>query len=160
MSLESDRGMIYWQSKTEELGEKPVPVPLFPPQIPHGLTQARTRVSAVRGRRLTTWALARPFRLRVTWMKNVGNHRSTPRVTTSLLKTLRTPIERVVLMLCDLLKNCCRCSGVVTSMQFPKQTSGPYLWLCTLETRYSVRCDNYIMRSFVICPRLKIPLER
>jgi hypothetical protein len=28
MSLESDGGMIYWQGKTEELGEKPVPVPL------------------------------------------------------------------------------------------------------------------------------------
>jgi hypothetical protein len=25
-----------WQGKTEELGEKPVPVPLCPPQIPHG----------------------------------------------------------------------------------------------------------------------------
>jgi hypothetical protein len=34
MSLESDGGMIYWQGKTEELGEKPVPLP---PQIPHGL---------------------------------------------------------------------------------------------------------------------------
>jgi hypothetical protein len=27
-----------WQRKTEALGEKPVPVPIFPPQIPHGLT--------------------------------------------------------------------------------------------------------------------------
>jgi hypothetical protein len=26
-----------WQGKTEVLGEKPVPVPLCPPQIPHGL---------------------------------------------------------------------------------------------------------------------------
>jgi hypothetical protein len=43
MSLRSDGGMIYWQGKTEELGEKPVPVPLSPPQIPHGLTRARTR---------------------------------------------------------------------------------------------------------------------
>jgi hypothetical protein len=49
----------YWQGKTEELVEKPVPVPLFPPQIPYGLTRARTRASAVRGRRLTTWAMAR-----------------------------------------------------------------------------------------------------
>jgi hypothetical protein len=60
MSLESDGGMIYWLGKTEELGEKPVPLSLCPPQIPHGLTRARTRVSAVRGRRLTTWAMARP----------------------------------------------------------------------------------------------------
>jgi hypothetical protein len=51
----------YWQRKTEELGEKPVPVPLCPPQIPHGLTQVRTRASAVRGWRLTTWAMARPL---------------------------------------------------------------------------------------------------
>jgi hypothetical protein len=37
------------RGKTEELGEKPVPVPLRPPQIPHGLTLARTRNSALRG---------------------------------------------------------------------------------------------------------------
>jgi hypothetical protein len=48
----------YWQGKIEELGEKPVPVPLCPPQIPHGSTRARTRVYAARGRRLTTWAMA------------------------------------------------------------------------------------------------------
>jgi hypothetical protein len=35
--------------KTEELGEKPVPVPLRPPQIPHGLTWDRTPASAVGG---------------------------------------------------------------------------------------------------------------
>jgi hypothetical protein len=46
--------------KNEELGEKPVPVSLCPPQIPHGLTRARTRASAVRGRWLTTWAMVRP----------------------------------------------------------------------------------------------------
>jgi hypothetical protein len=50
----------YWQGKTEELWEKPVPVPLCPPHIPHRLTRARTRASAVRDRRLTTWAMARP----------------------------------------------------------------------------------------------------
>jgi hypothetical protein len=61
MSLESDGGMICWQGKTEELGEKPVPVPLYPPKIPHWLIRARTQASAVRGRRLTTWGMARPF---------------------------------------------------------------------------------------------------
>jgi hypothetical protein len=35
------------QGKTEELGEKPVPVPLCPSQIPHGLTRDQTRASAV-----------------------------------------------------------------------------------------------------------------
>jgi hypothetical protein len=28
------------ENAAEELGEKPVPVPLCPPQIPHGLTRA------------------------------------------------------------------------------------------------------------------------
>jgi hypothetical protein len=49
-----------WQGKTEVLEETPVPVPLCPPQIPHGLTRDRTRASAVEGRRLTAWAMARP----------------------------------------------------------------------------------------------------
>jgi hypothetical protein len=52
----------YWQGKTEELGEKSVPVPLCPPQIPHVLTRAQTRASAVTGRWLTTWAMPRPIR--------------------------------------------------------------------------------------------------
>jgi hypothetical protein len=42
------------RGKPKIIGEKPVPVPLCPPQIPHGLTRARTQASAVRGRRLTT----------------------------------------------------------------------------------------------------------
>jgi hypothetical protein len=50
----------YWQGKTEELGEKPVPVPFCPQHIPHGLTRVRTRASLVTGRRLMTWAMARP----------------------------------------------------------------------------------------------------
>jgi hypothetical protein len=49
-----------WQEKTDVLGEKPVPVPLCPPQMPHGLSRDRTRASAVRGRRLTVWTMARP----------------------------------------------------------------------------------------------------
>jgi hypothetical protein len=49
-----------WQGKTEVLGEKPVPAPLCPPQIPHGLTRDWTRASAVIGRLLTAWAMARP----------------------------------------------------------------------------------------------------
>jgi hypothetical protein len=55
-----------WQGKTEVLGEKPVPVPLCPPQFPHGLTRHRTRASAVRGRRLTAWAMTRPTPLLLT----------------------------------------------------------------------------------------------
>jgi hypothetical protein len=49
-----------WQEKTEVLGEKPVPVPLCPPQIPRGLTRDRIRASGVGRRRLTVWAMARP----------------------------------------------------------------------------------------------------
>jgi hypothetical protein len=37
MSMESHGGMIMTR-ETEEPGYKPVPVPLCPPQIPHGLT--------------------------------------------------------------------------------------------------------------------------
>ena len=51
-----------WQGKTEVLGKKPVSVPLCLPQIPHELTRDRTRASAMRGRRLTPWAMARPPR--------------------------------------------------------------------------------------------------
>jgi hypothetical protein len=52
-----------WQGKTEVLGERPVPVPLCPPQMPHGLTWDRTRASAVGGRRLTARAMARAYRV-------------------------------------------------------------------------------------------------
>jgi hypothetical protein len=40
--------------KYQVLGEKPVPVPQ---QIPHGLTRDRTRASAVRDKRLTSYLL-------------------------------------------------------------------------------------------------------
>jgi hypothetical protein len=49
------------QGKPKYSGEKPVPMPLCPPQIPHGLTRDRTRACAVGGRRLTAWAMARPL---------------------------------------------------------------------------------------------------
>jgi hypothetical protein len=39
----------YWQGNTEELEEKPFPVPLCPPKISHTLTRARIRASAVTG---------------------------------------------------------------------------------------------------------------
>jgi hypothetical protein len=49
-----------WRENRSTRGEKPFPVPLCPPQIPHGLTRDQTQASAVRGRRLTAWAMARP----------------------------------------------------------------------------------------------------
>jgi hypothetical protein len=70
-----------WESagETEVLGEKPTPVPLFPPQIPHDLTCARIWAAAVGSRRLTAWAMARPsilltFYSRLhfhTWKRNI-----------------------------------------------------------------------------------------
>jgi hypothetical protein len=41
------------QGKTEVLGEKPVPVPLCSPQIPHGLTEDRTRSGRTAANRLS-----------------------------------------------------------------------------------------------------------
>jgi hypothetical protein len=58
------RATVEWyidRGKPKNSEKKPVPVPLCPPQIPHGLTLVWTQASAVRGQRLTTWALARPF---------------------------------------------------------------------------------------------------
>jgi hypothetical protein len=50
--------MIIHTGENEDLGEKHVPLPLYPPQIPHGLNWAQTRASAVGGRRLTALAIA------------------------------------------------------------------------------------------------------
>jgi hypothetical protein len=49
------------REKPEERWEEPDPVPLNPLQIPHGLTWARIMPSAVRGRRLTAWAMVWPY---------------------------------------------------------------------------------------------------
>jgi hypothetical protein len=82
------RAMVegYCWGKTEEVRERPVPVLLCPPQIPHGLTRARTPASAVRGRWLTAWAMARPtlshrityisLTNRVThWLTHISSHK-------------------------------------------------------------------------------------
>jgi hypothetical protein len=52
--LWSNRWSENWQGKPK-YSEK-----TYPPQIPHDLTRARTRVAAVGSRRLTTWSMARP----------------------------------------------------------------------------------------------------
>jgi hypothetical protein len=51
----------YWQGKTKKLGEKLVPVQLFPPQIPLWLTWVYTQASTVKGQWITTWAMAWPL---------------------------------------------------------------------------------------------------
>jgi hypothetical protein len=74
------RATVEWyilQGKIEELGKKPVPVPLCSPQIPHGLIRVRTRSSAVRGQRLTTWAMARPAVLVTSYCYRVVSHKAT-----------------------------------------------------------------------------------
>jgi hypothetical protein len=50
-----------WYGKTEVFGEKHVQVQLCPPRTPHGLNRDRTQASAVEGRRLTAWVMARPY---------------------------------------------------------------------------------------------------
>jgi hypothetical protein len=57
-SMERHGGMILRGENRRTWREKPVPVPLLPPQIPHELTRAWSHASAVRGQRLTTWATA------------------------------------------------------------------------------------------------------
>jgi hypothetical protein len=60
-----------WEGKTEVLGGKPVPVPLCPPQIAHGLIRDRTRASAMEGRQLTAWAMARPCTAFTGWILRI-----------------------------------------------------------------------------------------
>jgi hypothetical protein len=66
MSMES-HGVIILRGENRRTRRKPVPVPLCSLQIPHGLTWTRARASAVRGRRLTAWAMARPHEVQLAW---------------------------------------------------------------------------------------------
>jgi hypothetical protein len=69
-------GGCYWQIIAEKLGEKSVPVPLCPQQIPRGLTRVRTLASALRSRRLCAWAMTRalhgPLRTLSPWWKQIS----------------------------------------------------------------------------------------
>jgi hypothetical protein len=56
----SSSGMIL-TGETKGFGEKPVPVPICPPQIPYGLTCLQTWASMVRSQWLTAWAMAQPY---------------------------------------------------------------------------------------------------
>jgi hypothetical protein len=49
--------------RVEILGDNLTSVPLCPPQTSNNLTRARNRAAAVGSRRLTIWAMARPFGL-------------------------------------------------------------------------------------------------
>ena len=51
----------YWGGKAEVLGEKPVPVALYPSQIPHGLARDWTQASAASSWHLTTWTVVWPI---------------------------------------------------------------------------------------------------
>jgi hypothetical protein len=48
---EKNNGLII--TETEKRAEKPIPVSVYSPQIPHALLWDRTRTSAVRSLRLT-----------------------------------------------------------------------------------------------------------
>jgi hypothetical protein len=65
MMMIYEYGEPQWNDDTDWRNErnrrKPVPVPLYPPQIPHWVTRARTPAFAARGRRLTAWAMERPW---------------------------------------------------------------------------------------------------
>ena len=58
---------LYWQGKTEVLGEKPFTGTLRSPQISHRLAWDRTWASAVRYQQLATWAI--PRSLHTEWPK-------------------------------------------------------------------------------------------
>jgi hypothetical protein len=79
-SCSSPRWYIITESQgamplTGESRRKLVPPPLCPPQIPHDLTLARTRASAVRGRRLTAWDMTRPCTWQYTILhQGLSNH--------------------------------------------------------------------------------------
>jgi hypothetical protein len=64
---------------TGENPENPVPVPLCTPQISHGLTWDRARASAVRGQRLTAWAMVRLIAPGTTSTQQ-GRHNTHPKV--------------------------------------------------------------------------------
>jgi hypothetical protein len=55
-----DNSVIILTGKTKEFGKKTFPLPFCPRQILHAPNRARTQASAVRGRRLTAWAMALP----------------------------------------------------------------------------------------------------
>jgi hypothetical protein len=55
----SSRWNDNWQGKPK-YSKKPVPVPLFPSQIPSDLTWAQTLTATLGNRRLTAWAMAWP----------------------------------------------------------------------------------------------------
>ena len=58
---EGSASVVHWwngtdRGETEILGEKPVPLPPWPPPIPQWLAWDRIRSLALRGRRLAAWA--------------------------------------------------------------------------------------------------------
>jgi hypothetical protein len=59
-TIDDECGVVGWMRigrGNRSTLRKPAAVPLYPSQIPHDLTCARTRAVAVRSRRLTAWAI-------------------------------------------------------------------------------------------------------
>jgi hypothetical protein len=84
----------YWQGRTEKLGERHVPVPLCPPQIPHELIRVRTQTSVVRGQQLTAWGMAGPT-------KHVG---AVAMNLNQFLRVHASNLSHECVVLCDVLK--------------------------------------------------------
>jgi hypothetical protein len=59
----TETGVIKISKGNRRTQRKPTPVPLWPPQILHDLTRARTWADTVGSRRLTAWAMTRSFTL-------------------------------------------------------------------------------------------------
>jgi hypothetical protein len=140
MSMESHGG-ITLTGKDWRTRRKPVPVPLHPPQIPHGhgLNQVWTRDSVVRDDRLTTWAMPRPsdtvtvsIRLSKKWLR-LNQDSAGHRLTASPQQTGR--IERSA------------CSSEAASQTFSKAHSLPqagYRRLFTYKPIYFHAVTLYI----------------
>jgi hypothetical protein len=63
MSIESHGGMILTGGTPKNSDKNLAQQHFFPPQIPHGLTSSRTRISEAIGRRLTACAIERPYNI-------------------------------------------------------------------------------------------------
>jgi len=74
-----------FKGRNEELGERPVRIPLCPPQIPHGLSWDRIQVTTETDLRLTAWIIARccyAVQLTVRWTAFWRAHTSEHKVFT------------------------------------------------------------------------------
>jgi hypothetical protein len=137
----------YWHGKTEELGEKPVPMPLCSPQILHGLTRARIRASALRDRRLNAVARFDPS----LWQRScfLRSCRAIIEIYVDVLKLLWLWNQTTWIHLCQ--KHC----HAITTPNFPLQWRS-YEDCCMREISSLLYC-TYATRSLtsLLCNEAK-----